>query len=99
MIKQIKTFIGEKVLAVEKLKDQSIKTMRYAKCKSCPFYDAKKDTCISCGCLMKVKAGMFRHRNPKAFGRVERTHCPNGLWNDKDLANKYRKLDNLELIQ
>ena len=98
MKKEIKNFIGKKLLSVEELEDETIKIMRLAKCKKCPMYDAENDTCKVCGCLMKIKAGLLTNRNPKAFGRIEKTHCPIGAWNDKETANIYRKKDNLELL-
>ena len=99
MKKAIKNFIVKNILSIEKLEDDVIKELRYAKCKGCPMYDAEKDICGVCGCLMDIKTGLLTNRNPKAFGRIEKTHCPLGTWNDKETANFYRKKDNLEILE
>jgi hypothetical protein len=90
--------IAAKGLALTNVSDEESKR-RYNICKNdCNNYDAKSDKCIFCGCFMEVKSKTLTHINPKK-GRTEVTHCPAGLWNDKDIANYYRLIDGLTKIQ
>jgi hypothetical protein len=96
-IEELKKFVGKNFLSVKKLEGESVKNLRMNICKSCPNYNEKKDTCTVCGCLMKIKTGLLTNRNPKKL-RIEKTHCPEGFWNDKETVNHYRKIDGKPLL-
>lgn len=86
-------------LSVEDLDDPKEFNRRWDICKkSCNSYDPKNDKCTVCGCFMEVKASLLNNRNPKKSGRVEQTHCPLAKWGDKEIANYYREMDGLPLI-
>lgn len=89
--------IARIVFTVEKLENPVIEKYRISKCNICPNYDSNKDKCKECKCLMKVKTTLFTNRN-LTKRRIEQTHCPLGLWDDKELANQYREKDGLELL-
>lgn len=100
-----RSLIG-KALVVEKTTDQ-IATERELICRGCKKYDG--DKCGVCGCFVELKAPMDKNKNPKAFFRVEKTHCPLGKWpyldedgnrheSDIEIANYYRTIDGKQLI-
>lgn len=90
--KILKTAAGS-VLSVEPLNDPVVQSFRMNTCRSCGKFDPSDQTCTVCGCFMDVKTTLLTNRNPKRLGRVEETHCPEGRWNDKEIANYYRQLD------
>lgn len=53
--------------------------------------------CMDCKCFLDLKPKSKTNWNPKK-NRNEITHCPNGFWNDKDIANIYREMDGKELL-
>lgn len=76
-----------------------LQALRLEVCRACPMLDAENMCCRSCGCYVEVKATMMQNYNPKKAGRKEETHCPQGRWGDVEIANRYRKIDGLPLIQ
>ena len=101
-----KKFIGA-VLRVERTTDE-IEAQRLAICGKCR--QLKGDKCAVCGCYVELKAPMDKNKNPKAFMRIEKTHCPLGKWpyideegnrheTDKEVANYYRNIDGKELLK
>ena len=93
LVKGIRT-----ALLVEDLNDPELQEWRYDRCKTCPFYNAETDQCGICSCFMAAKTTLRVNRNPKKFMRSEVTHCPVGNWDDKEVANIYRKIDGLPLL-
>ena len=91
--------IADKVLTVEKMKNPFIIEARLKTCQGCPMLDKKNVSCTVCGCFMNVKTTLKYNINPKKLGRIERTHCPLGRWDDVERANYYRKLDGIEIIK
>lgn len=82
------------------LVDENIAKERLAICqKPCKFL--KNESCSVCGCVVEIKSTMDYNKNPKKFGRIEKTHCPKGKWpfiddkgvrheNDLVLAEHYK---------
>lgn len=99
VITEIEKALAAKLLTVEKHNNKELTESRLATCGGCPNFDPEKKKCKVCGCFMEVKSELLKHRNPKALGRIELTHCPDGKWADKETANFYRKLDNKELLK
>lgn len=77
-----------------------IAEMRMATCRLCTEFDAKNIKCTVCGCYVEIKSKLDFHRNPKNFGKIEKTHCPQGKWafaddlgiihlNDKEIVDYY----------
>lgn len=85
------------VLEVTKVASEAA-AQRMEICRGCSRFNAAKIKCNACGCYLEVKVECDTNYNPKKL-RHEVTHCPNGLWNDVQVANEYRKLDGLPLIQ
>ena len=77
---------------------EELAELRLNVCRGCEFLNAEKMQCRSCGCYVEAKVTMMYNYNPKKAGRKEVTHCPQGLWGDKETANQYRKLDGLPLL-
>ena len=83
--------IADKTLVNKRVNDEE-KKRRLAICEACKFFDAESRRCKVCKCFMDVKTSAEINLNPMK-GRYEVTHCPKGLWGDKDVANHYRELD------
>lgn len=66
-------------------------------CLACPNRDPEANKCKVCGCWLDLKTGAATNWNAKKR-RNEITHCPLGLWEDKDTANIYREMDGKELL-
>jgi len=86
------------VLEVEKLNDKELEQERISICESCPLMDSNR-RCKICTCFIDVKAAIKVNKNPDKFFRHEITHCPLGKWNDKDIANHYRVLNQENLLK
>lgn len=87
-------------LEVEPLDDNELKAKRIEVCESNAgsCFDAQNRKCKMCGCYIDAKAGIKINRNPKQGMRSEVTHCPLGKWDDLELANHYRVMDNLKVL-
>lgn len=56
-------------MSMSLLRDMLAKSrVRYDICKKCDKYDAKKDKCSKCGCVMKFKT------------KIPSARCPIGKW-------------------
>lgn len=85
------------IVFVKEYVTQGIAEMRMQVCEMCPNMKAGK-MCGVCGCFLEVKTKSLTNRSKKRPGGEE-THCPLGKWGDKEIANKYRLLDGLELLK
>lgn len=85
------------VLETEPLNDDELKAKRLSICNSCPNLDSDR-RCKICTCFVDAKVGIKVNKNPLKLFRSEVTHCPIGKWDDKDLANHYRKIDGKNLL-
>lgn len=88
------------VLVLE-LVPNDLRDFRRSVCETCPNLlnpgDLKTWRCGACGCWLEEKTKALRNRSlQRPKGEV--THCPNGFWNDKDIANHYRALDGAPLL-
>jgi hypothetical protein len=88
--------IAEKVIVKEHVDSETADT-RFRVCLGCSARDEKQNVCGECGCFLDLKTGARTNWNAKRM-RNEITHCPNGLWNDKEIANIYREMDGKELL-
>lgn len=70
------------LLSIEEHGNNDLTKTRMSICNSCDRFDPEHQQCGVCGCYMDVKTTLLTHRNPKAFGRIEITHCPIGKWGD-----------------
>ncbi len=89
----------EGFMVAEKLDDQELSEWREIQCGVCDF--KKMGMCLQCGCLIKVKVKSYTNKtllNGLPIGPIEKTHCPLGLWGDKETANYYRELNGKVLI-
>jgi hypothetical protein len=99
LLKEAKKLAAEVVLVKDHV-DESTRAMREQACRSgCPHFGEKYKECLQCGCMLDVKWKAKTHRNPKAAGRTEVTHCPLGKWNDVEIANIYLLIDGQKLIK
>lgn len=69
-----------------------VKQQRQSVCNSCEKRDVESNRCKVCKCFLEVKTGSLENRNVFKL-RDEVTHCPLGKWDDKEIANFYRKLE------
>ena len=104
--KLTKEKLAKGFLIEEELTDQKEIDFRLEKCRSCIWYDKRKDECKDCGCIVSLKSTTKVSRNPNRGGfkeiikggELEQTHCPQGRWNDKDIANFYRSIEGRVLL-
>lgn len=98
---EILVAVAKEILVVERMDDVEIVNWRKEQCKSnkCGFYDDKNRFCNGCKCFIDAKAAMKKNDNPLKLFRTEVTHCPEGFWDDKEIANLYKYLDNKPLIK
>ena len=86
---------AELFLSVKKHNDPELTAKRIDTCNSCVHLNTKRRTCGMCGCYVDVKAKLERNVSKhvlRGMEAVESTHCPAGYWDDKELAQEYRKL-------
>jgi len=76
---------AKKLFEVEPLNDPDEAERRFKICRGCDKFDGEK--CKVCGCFMEVKVTMKKHR--ELNGDIRWTHCPEGKWGDKELAEFY----------
>jgi len=83
---------AEKTLAGEKVPPE-VKEFRLGICEAndCNGYAVVRGEkrCLYCGCYLDVKAGCATNVNPKTM-KWEVTHCPKGLWDDKEILDFYQ---------
>lgn len=77
------------LLVEEDLNDEEILAMRKDACKRCAFNDGL--SCTRCGCILEIKQPAKTNLNIHS-GRMEVTHCPEGKWNDENLAVYYKSI-------
>lgn len=94
---EILKLAADTALVVERAGPET-KAERLEVCERCPFLNKKSRKCRVCGCYVDIKTGTIKNRNPEKL-RNEFTHCPKGKWNDKELANQYRKIDGLKPLK
>jgi len=97
LINELKHLLAETLLT-DKETTVNEATRRFEICKTCEHYDPENMTCGVCGCFMDIKTTLETNHNPLKL-RTEKTHCPLGNWGDKEIANFYRALDKLPLLQ
>lgn len=89
-----KQLIGA-VLEVSKVPEH-IEIKRLAICDKCHI--RTEDKCRACGCYIELKAPMNYNRNPKNGFKIEKTHCPFGMWPFIDEEGKEHEND-LEIVK
>jgi len=97
--KSIKKRLAKGFLIIELLNNAVLEKFRLDTCLKCPKYDPDKDECKACGCIIELKVKTKTNRNPnkgdfhelRKGGRIEKTHCPEGRWLDKETADYYAK--------
>lgn len=101
---------SEMLFLHERLEDEEEVKRRLSVCRANAglCYLNVRDKCIHCSCYMTSKTKMLKHKNPKAKGRIEVTHCPMAKWGkalseaayeaEKEIANYYRSIDKKPLI-
>jgi len=95
-IDEVLKFGAQKIFQEETVSAVEAK-IRMGICETCDQFNKERKICMICKCFMEVKTTMKIHKNiPKM--RSEVTHCPLGKWMDKDIANQYRTIDQLELL-
>lgn len=97
LLNQIGEVAARTLLQLEKVDDET-KSFRFSVCVECDKRDVEANRCKVCKCYLAVKTGTKENINPKK-GRREITHCPLGKWGDLAIANEYRKIDGLPLLQ
>ena len=88
---------ADKVFVKEHVSDE-LGEWRMGICLACPNFQKKLKRCGVCGCFLEAKTKSKTNRSPKR-PQGEETHCPLGMWNDKEIANYYRSIDDLELLK
>ena len=93
--------IAEKAIIKERADEATI-DFRRPICNGCSRNNPEENkpfgVCMDCGCFLDLKVASKINYNPKRL-RSEITHCPNGFWNDKKIANFYREMDGKELLK
>lgn len=111
--KQLKKKLAKGFLIEKELNNPFLEEMRKTTCmggkgkKPCDLYDAVRDECTKCGCIIEYKVATLVNRNITKGtwteladgGRLEQTHCPLGKWMDKEIANFYRLKDGLPILK
>lgn len=97
---EILTAIAKEVLVVERMDDIDLVNWRKRQCEKniCAYFNAKDRMCMKCECYVDAKTVMKINNNPHKMMRHEITHCPEGMWNDKDIVNLYKYQDGEDLI-
>lgn len=90
--------IAAGILIVQEKTTPEIAEWRMSICMTCEKRDAKKNKCLECGCFLDLKTASNMNWRPSK-NRNEKTHCPIGKWDDKEVANAYREIDGLQLLE
>lgn len=89
-------FLAKTIIVKTKV-PEDIAAWRLTICQVCEHRDTKENKCLKCGCFLDLKVvSEVNWRISK--NRNEITHCPEGKWNDKAIANEYRRIDGIELL-
>lgn len=94
LIEQIKHYAASKIIVKEHVDADTAKE-RMAVCLICEHHDPEENKCKVCTCFLDLKTYSRVNWRPSK-NRNEITHCPEGLWNDKEIANEYRRMDGLQ---
>ena len=78
------------LLVKEELEDPKVVEFRRGECGKCDMRVDKK--CGICKCFITIKTESKVHLEIEKM-EYRQTHCPLGIWNDKDVANIYRMMD------
>jgi len=97
ILEQVKHYLAENLIVKEGV-DTETADWRFEICLKCPYRDAEENKCLQCGCFLDLKTASRVNWRPSK-NRNEITHCPLGKWNDKEIANEYRRLDGLKLLK
>ena len=82
----IKKWLVEELVVVEKVNNPLLVNMRRSICKECPNNINGK--CTVCGCILEIKTATKTNRTRK--GTIEITHCPEGRWADEQTKQIYK---------
>lgn len=96
LIEQIKHYAVSKIIVKEHVTADEA-SARMAVCLTCEHRDPEENKCTVCTCFLDLKTGSLVNWRPSK-SRNEITHCPMGKWNDKEIANEYRRMDGLETL-
>lgn len=96
LIDEIKKVAAGALIVRESVDDETA-AKRMLICRGCDRSDLQNDKCLECGCFLSLKTQTFSNWRPSK-NRVEITHCPLGKWDDFEIANAYRTLDGLPLL-
>lgn len=88
IITKAKRLIAEQLI-VESSVDDDTARWRMSICMSCEHRNSQDNTCKLCGCFLELKTKSEVNYSLKRL-RSEITHCPDGRWDDKQLAEFYR---------
>lgn len=88
IIARAKRLIAEQII-VESMVGDDTARWRMSICTSCEHRDAHNNTCKLCGCFLDLKTKTAINYSTKRL-RSEITHCPDGRWNDKQIADFYK---------
>lgn len=85
------------ILVAEYHNDPKVERERKRICRGrnsapCVNYNPDRDQCKKCGCIIEVKSKALTNYNPLKGMRAEITHCPEGFWEDKEVAEYYKNL-------
>jgi hypothetical protein len=94
LIEQIKHYLAKEIIVKEYV-DAETKQQRFDVCLECEHRDPEENKCRACACFLDLKTGSRVNWRPSK-NRNEITHCPLGKWDDKEIANEYRRLDGLQ---
>ena len=94
LIEQIKHYLASEIIVKEYV-DAETAQQRFSVCLKCDDRDPVENKCKVCTCFLDLKTGSRVNWRPSK-NRNEITHCPMGMWNDKEIANEYRRLDGLQ---
>jgi hypothetical protein len=96
IIEEIKRLAAGAVIVRESV-DPITADQRMLICRGCNKADLENDKCLQCGCFLSLKTGAKTNWRPSK-SRNEITHCPLGKWGDLEIANAYRIIDGLPII-
>jgi hypothetical protein len=94
ILEQIKHYAASKIIVKEHV-DAETAEQRMEVCLTCEHRDEEENKCKVCTCFLDLKTASRANWRP-AKNRNEVTHCPMGKWDDKEIANEYRRMDGLQ---
>jgi len=99
MVNSVFTAGAQLVLVAEYHNNPQITNQRRRVCRgserhgipACVNYNPDRDQCKVCSCIIEEKSKSKINYNPKKGMRAEITHCPLGLWEDEEIAQRYKE--------